>query len=106
MASTWPVTAGVLVAVALAVAAPVAPVGPELPLRATGLDSAALSASPVSPELVALDWAVAAPLPPEVATGVAVELAAPPEPPLAAEVATVLPPPAGRRRRRRRRSPG
>jgi hypothetical protein len=46
----------VLVDVRLAVALPVAPVVPELPDRATGSDDEALSASPVSPVLVALVW--------------------------------------------------
>ena len=49
-------------AVGLASAAPVSPERPELPLTATGLLQAQAAESPVSPVLVALDWAVAAPV--------------------------------------------
>ena len=75
MARAVPRTAGELVAVALVEAAPVSPVSPELPLRATGLASATEVALPVSPLLVELDCDVAAPDAPEMALGLAVTTA-------------------------------
>ena len=85
-------SSALLVAVGLEVASPVSPVSPVSPLVAVGLDSASLSASPVSPVLVALDWAVAAPVSPEVATGLAVMSAEPALPELAVPTATLEPP--------------
>ncbi|HWC12167.1 MAG TPA: hypothetical protein VG455_13210, partial [Acidimicrobiales bacterium] len=82
-----------LMAVGLDVAAPVEPVEPELPEMATGDEEATALALPVCPVLVELDWAVAAPERPEVATGLAVTDAPPPDPPLA-ELTDTLDPPA------------
>jgi len=82
----------VLVAVGLDVAAPVLPVFPELPETATGLLTADEEAGPVLPVLVALDCDFAGPELPEVATGVTLTVAAPPEPPLTLLWATLEPP--------------
>jgi hypothetical protein len=67
----------------LVLALPVAPVGPELPLMATGFDDAVDVAGPVLPVLVAVDWALTAPELPDWATGVSTTAGDPPEPPLA-----------------------
>jgi hypothetical protein len=72
-----------LVAVGLDVAAPVDPVGPELPETATGLLTADEEAGPVLPVLVALDCDDADPELPDVATGLTLTVEPPPEPPLA-----------------------
>ena len=69
--------------VALTLASPVAPDMPESPVMATGLASAVEVAEPVSPVLVADDWAMAAPELPLIAEGDCVRLALPPSPPFA-----------------------
>ena len=50
-------------------AAPVAPVGPELPETATGAATAVEDAAPVAAVFVAEDWPVAGPVAPERAKG-------------------------------------
>ena len=85
-------------------ASPVEPVVPESPEVAVLESKAVALASPVSPVLVLLLWAVAAPEAPLVATGVMVRVAEPPSSPLSSPVATLAPPvandgDAGRRRR-------
>jgi hypothetical protein len=82
----------VLIAVGLDVAAPVAPVDPELPDTAMGADTALDEAGPVLPVLVALDCEDDDPELPEWATGVATTVELPPEPPLALPTATLEPP--------------
>jgi hypothetical protein len=81
-----------LVAVGFEVAAPVLPVLPELPDTATGLLTADEDAGPVFPVLVALDCDFAAPELPDVATGVALTVEPPPEPPLDDVWLTLEPP--------------
>jgi hypothetical protein len=61
---------------------PVAPVGPELPVMATGFDEAVDVAGPVLPVLVAVDWELTAPEFPDWATGVSTTVGDPAEPPL------------------------
>ena len=74
-------------------ASPVSPPSsPESPLVASPPTSALLSASPVSPVLVVLAWAIAAPVAPDLASGEEVTSDAPPSPPLASPVATDAPP--------------
>jgi hypothetical protein len=81
-----------LVALGLDVAAPVDPVGPELPETATGLLWAVDAAGPVLPVLVALDCDEAEPEFPDLAVGATLTVAAPPAPPLDEFVATLEPP--------------
>ncbi len=83
----------VLRAKGLLVAAPLVPGVPEVPEVEAGLESAVEVAAPVSPVLVALDWAREAPLSPVVALGLAVTSAAPPPPPPELDVDTTLPSP-------------
>jgi len=64
--------------VRLALTLPVAPVLPELPEVATGLEDAELDAGPVVPLFVALVWERADPVSPVMATGAAVAVAEPP----------------------------
>jgi hypothetical protein len=82
----------VFTAVGLEVAAPVAPVDPELPETATGDETALDVAFPVSPVFVALDWALVAPELPELAFGATTTVDEPPLPPLALPTATLDPP--------------
>ncbi len=77
----------------LLVAEPVLPGVPEVPEVARGLETAVEVAAPVSPELVALDWARDAPLSPVMALGLAVTSAEPPAPPPELLVETTLPAP-------------
>src|SRR2546423_14027539 len=77
--------------VALTLASPVVPVMPESPEMATGLASAVEVAGPVSPVLVADDWAMAAPELPLIAEGDCVRLALPPSPPFALTLAIESP---------------
>src|SRR5947209_4220871 len=73
-------------------ASPVVPVLPELPEMATGLASAVEVAGPVSPVLVADDWAIAAPESPLIAVGDESSSASPPSPPFALTSAMESPP--------------
>src|SRR5205807_7738831 len=73
-------------------ALPVSPESPESPEWAWPLETAVALELPVSPLLVALDWAVAQPVSPDVAVGLAVTDAPAPAPPWAEPVATELPP--------------
>ena len=82
----------VLAAVDVLMAGPVAPVAPESPLVARGIEEADDVASPVRPELVAEDWAVAGPVEPVVAVGATFTVVAPPWPPEASVVAIEAPP--------------
>ena len=77
----------------LLVAAPLVPGVPDVPEVEAGLESAVEVAFPVSPELVALDWARDAPLSPVMALGLAVTSAEPPAPPPELLVDTTLPAP-------------
>src|SRR4051794_3034004 len=79
-------------ATGLLVAGPVGPVAPEPPDVATGLLTALDNDEPVLPELVALDWELAAPELPVAAEGLAVTAAVPPMPPLALPTETEDPP--------------
>src|SRR5436305_14726651 len=72
-----------LLAVRSALALPVLPESPELPLAATGLASAVELAGPVLPVLVAVDCAHAVPESPDWASGGSLSLGEPPSPPLA-----------------------
>ena len=74
------------------VAAPVAPVAPELPDWASPLVTALDVAAPVLPVLVELDWARASPELPEAASGSAETVTPPPFPPLALAAVELLPP--------------
>src|SRR5205085_4582313 len=71
---------------------PSLPVAPPLPEAADGSEMAVDEAAPVSPVLVAEDWAVEAPELPEVARGSMVARMAPPSPPLATALARESPP--------------
>src|SRR5438105_44073 len=82
----------VLLSVTFALASPVVPVLPELPEMATGLASAVEVAGPVSPVLVADDWAIAAPESPLIAVGDESSSASPPSPPFALTSAMESPP--------------
>ena len=82
----------VLTAPRVAFTSPVAPVAPELPLSATGFAHAVELAPPVSPVLVAEDWAVEAPESPDTASGSCVMLTLPPAPPSAEVLAMESPP--------------
>ncbi len=75
----------------LLVASPAVPGVPEVPEVDAGFDVAVEVASPVSPELVALDCPPASPLSPEAALGPAITAASPPSPPLASLMVTVFP---------------
>jgi hypothetical protein len=68
------------------------PVEPEAPEVALGAEKAVEEAGPVSPVLVAEDWAVTSPEFPEIAVGTAVTCTSPPSPPLALAWAMELPP--------------
>src|SRR5439155_1277464 len=80
-------------------AGPVSPVGPESPESTTGLEIAVEVAGPVSPVLVAEDWAVEAPESPEAAVGSTVPRTSPPSPPLASALAMESPPTTSQERR-------
>jgi len=66
------------------------PVEPDDPDRATGAADPVDAAHPVSPLLVADDWAVASPDRPVMAVGITVTLTDPPLPPLASPMGTEL----------------
>src|SRR5579885_2886540 len=82
----------VLVAVGLTTTGPVAPVAPETPDSARGLETAPDVEDPVFPLLVELDWAETAPEPPVRESGLTVTVVVPPAPPLEELVATLEPP--------------
>ena len=70
----------------------VSPVAPEEPDAAVGLEPAEDDAGPVSPVLVADDWALTSPELPERAVGTTVTSTLPPRPPLASALAMDSPP--------------
>src|SRR5437588_6340753 len=70
----------------------VSPVVPEAPEAAVGLEPADDDAGPVSPVLVAEDWALTSPELPEMAVGTTVTSTLPPRPPLASARAMDSPP--------------
>src|SRR5205814_5664306 len=82
----------VLSVAAVNLAAPVLPESPELPDSAWGSAIAVEDAAPVSPVLVAEDWARERPESPEMADGLCVTLTSPPSPPLTEPSAMESPP--------------